>query len=113
MNIKKIARNTWKAFVSCWAGFMSQTNSPGKLQKPSSVQEAIRYRKRAKDAEAKLKAVTGALADLLANPLISAYYTSHKDMDMAFAEEVPSYKDDCEKITASFDKCIEALKKAN
>ena len=53
-----------------------------------------------------------ALKELLNNPLTASYYTSHKDMDMAFAEEVPGYKADCESITNCFDACIAALAKA-
>jgi hypothetical protein len=62
--------------------------------------------------ESERDAMYEALKGLLSNPLISAYYTSHKDMDMAFAEEVPSYKTDCEAIASSFDTCISALAKA-
>lgn len=67
---------------------------------------------RLEKAEAENAELRKACEAMFREPLIKSFYESHKNMDMAFAEEVPDYKEDCQKITAAFEKVLQALKGA-
>jgi hypothetical protein len=54
--------------------------------------------------------LVGAIDAMFKEPHIKDFYEGHKKMDMALADEVPRYKEDCESITAAFEALIEARK---
>jgi len=59
-----ILKKTWKAFTSLLAGCLGTGRSTGTPGRARPVSEAIRYRKRAKDAEQKLEAAAEALRQI-------------------------------------------------
>lgn len=50
-----------------------------------------------------------ALKALFNEPFIKEFYESHKNKDLIFGKEVPSYLTDCDKICEPFDKCLAAI----